>query len=91
MGEDFDGFKAWIKRRREELAGSLEYQLLVSTLNECDSGQRISALARQERRCVDSLDGEESREFEVIVRVTQLDGKLPNLALMRFGVASRRG
>jgi hypothetical protein len=66
MGEDFDGLRAWIKRRREELAGSLEYQLLVSTLLECTSGNEYQAWLAKNGDVVDSLDGEEGRKFEAI-------------------------
>jgi hypothetical protein len=51
MGEDFDGFKAWIKSRREELAGTLEYQMLVSCVGECTTSDELKRLPRQARRC----------------------------------------
>jgi hypothetical protein len=66
MGEDFDGFKAWIKHRREELAGTLEYQLLVSTLLECTSGNEYHAWLKKNGDVIDSLDGAESRAFDAI-------------------------
>lgn len=66
MGEDFDGFKAWIKQRREELAGTLEYQLLVSTLLECTSGNEYQAWLKKNGDVIDSLDGAESRAFDAI-------------------------
>jgi hypothetical protein len=66
MGEDFDGMKAWIKRRREELAGSLEYQLLVSTLDECTGEQELQSWLTKNGDVVGQLDGEESRKFEAL-------------------------
>jgi hypothetical protein len=66
MGEDFDGMKAWIKRRREELAGSLEYQLLVSTLEECTGDDELQSWLTKNGDVVGQLDGEESRKFEAL-------------------------
>jgi hypothetical protein len=66
MGEDFDGMKAWIKRRREELAGSLTYQLLCSTLAEVDSWQELQGWLNKHGDAVGSLDGAESRKFEAL-------------------------
>jgi hypothetical protein len=66
MGEDFDGMKAWIKRRREELAGSLEYQLLVSTLEECTGNDELQSWLTKNGDVVGQLDGEESRKFEAL-------------------------
>lgn len=68
-GDDFEGFRAFIKRRREELAPqeeSLTYQLLVSTLNECTSTQDLQAWLTKNGDAAGSLDGEESRRFEAI-------------------------
>jgi hypothetical protein len=68
-GEDFEGFKSWIKRRRDELTPkeeSLSYQLLISTLNECTSSNELQAWLKQHGDVVEQLDGEESRTFEAI-------------------------
>lgn len=67
MGEDFDGFKAWIKRRREELTPkerTTEYQFLVSLVEECTSKNELDAFVAKHGEAVETLDGEESREFE---------------------------
>jgi hypothetical protein len=66
MGEDFDGMKAWIKRRREELAGTLEYQMLVSCVGECTTADELKAFLAKHGDAVELLDGEESRRFEAI-------------------------
>jgi hypothetical protein len=66
MGEDFDGFKIWIKTRREELAGSLTYQLLVSNLDECTSHQELQGFLTKHGEAVGELDGAESRKFEAL-------------------------
>jgi hypothetical protein len=63
MGEDFDGFKIWIKTRREELAGSLTYQLLVSNLDECTSHQELQGFLTKHGEAVGEL---ESRKFEAL-------------------------
>lgn len=68
-GEDFEGFKSFIRRRREELeteGASVTYQLLVSTLNECDSTQALRAWLKQNGDVVETLDGEQSRTFEAL-------------------------
>ena len=65
-GEDFEGFKSFIKRRREELEGSLEYQLLVSTLNECRTQDDYHNWIGKNGDVIDALDGAEGRMFEQI-------------------------
>lgn len=68
-GADSEGFAAWMERRYAELAPvehSLEYQLLVSTLNECTSGNEYQAWLKKNGDVIDTLDGAESREFEAI-------------------------
>lgn len=67
MGEDFDGFKAWIKRRREELSApgpSLNLQMLLSVLDTCDSRDALNSLLDEHGAVADALDGEESRYWE---------------------------
>lgn len=66
-GEDSEGFKAWIKRRREELTPkerTTEYQFLVSLVEECTSKNELDAFVAKHGEAVETLDGEESREFE---------------------------
>jgi hypothetical protein len=69
MGEDFDGFKAWIKHRRDELTPperSTSFQLLVSNVEECKNNGELSAFLARHSEAIEILDGEESREFERI-------------------------
>jgi hypothetical protein len=69
MGEDFDGMKAWIKRRREELTpreDSLTYQLLASTLAELETIPAYENWLAKNCDVIGDLDGEEGRKFEVI-------------------------
>jgi hypothetical protein len=68
-GADSEGFSKWMERRYAELAPqerSLEFQLLVSTLNECDSLNGYNAWLAKNGDVIDTLDGAESREFERI-------------------------
>lgn len=68
-GEDWDGFKAWIKRRREDLTPkerTLQYQMLVSCVEGCTSSNELRAFLNQHGEAVGELDGEESRSFEAI-------------------------
>lgn len=69
MGEDFDGFRKWIKTRREELTPaqeSVSYQLLVSCLNECTSSNELSGFLAKHCDAIEMLDGEEGRRFETL-------------------------
>jgi hypothetical protein len=66
-GADNEGFKAWIKRRREELGSKQEstlYQLLASTVNECTSLHDLRAWLEEHGDKMAELDGEEGRRFE---------------------------
>lgn len=68
-GEDSEGFGAWMERRYAELTPkehSLEYQLLVSTLNECGSQDEYQAWLAKNGDVIDTLDGAEGREFETL-------------------------
>lgn len=71
-GEDSEGLRAFIKRRREELEPipqpeeSLTYQLLVSTLNECTSINELQGWMTKHGDAAGSLDGEEGRKFEAL-------------------------
>jgi hypothetical protein len=67
--EDFEGFEKWMERRYAELTPqehSLEYQLLVSTLNECTSHQELQSWLTKNGDVIGTLDGEESRKFEAL-------------------------
>lgn len=66
-GEDHEGFKAWIRRRREELAEpeeTVRYQLILSGINECTSSNELRAWFRDHGDQIGLLDGEESRLAE---------------------------
>lgn len=68
-GDDFEGFRAFIKRRREELTPapeSTEYQFLVSVVNECATGNELQGFLTQYADNIGNLDGEESRKFEAL-------------------------
>jgi hypothetical protein len=70
-GEDFEGFEKWMERRYDELAvsvpaESVEYQMLCSCVNECDSSQALSAFLEKHDAVIAALDGEESRKFETL-------------------------
>jgi hypothetical protein len=67
MGEDFDGFKAWIRTRREELTPKVEstaFMLLTSLINECTSKLDLDAVLDEYADTISQLEGEESRRFE---------------------------
>lgn len=73
-GEDHEGFEKWMDRRYTELEKpkqSLEYQLLVSTLQECSSMNELQAWLKKNGDVVETLDGEESRSFEEIYGTTE--------------------
>lgn len=65
-GGDSEGFKAWIKRRREELSKveSTAFQLLASAVQEARSPDDLASLADEYASTIAELDGEESRRFE---------------------------
>lgn len=66
-GEDWEGFNAWIARRRAELTPpetSLQFQLLMSTLAECETVQQLSDWTAKNLAVIDELDGAESRAYE---------------------------
>lgn len=68
-GEDFEGFRSFIKRRREELTPqehSLEYQMLVSCVEECTSSNELQAFLTKHGDAVGMLDGEDGRSFETL-------------------------
>jgi hypothetical protein len=67
-GADSEGFKAWIQRRRAELAPqdepSLSLQMLLSVLETCATRNDLSALLDEHGAVAEALDGEESRRWE---------------------------
>jgi hypothetical protein len=64
MGEDFDGFKVWIKRRREELTATLSFQFLASLVEASKSVADLQSLMDEHEAAIADLDGEEARRFE---------------------------
>ncbi len=65
-GEDSEGFKAWIVRRRAELSqpeDSVSLQLLLSALDECACKDDLAALFDKHGSVVEALDDPEGRRF----------------------------
>ncbi len=66
-GEDSEGFKAWIVRRRAELAPqpeeSLGYTMLLSALEECACRDDLTSLFDQHGAVIEALDDVEGRKF----------------------------
>ena len=58
------GLKGYVKRCRETLNGSLTYQLLMSTLSECETEANLRDWNKRNADRIGELDGEESRKFE---------------------------
>jgi hypothetical protein len=69
--EGDNGLKGYVRARREQLAGSLTFQLLTSTLQECGSLNELRAWTREHGDKIDLLDGEESRKFEETYDATE--------------------
>jgi hypothetical protein len=68
-GADFEGYAAWKDRRKAELTPperSTSFQLLVSNVEECKNNGELSAFLARHSEAIETLDGEESREFERI-------------------------
>lgn len=66
-GEDFEGYQAWIARRREELTPqeeSVSFQLLMSTLADVETPAGLQNYMVKNDEVIASLDGEEARRFE---------------------------
>lgn len=76
ISEDI-GLKGAIELRREELTDSLTYQLLVSTLNECESSQELQGWLGKHGDAVEALDGEESRVFTALYEEKETQLKHP--------------
>jgi hypothetical protein len=79
MGEDFDGFAKWIKRRREELSrtDSAAYQLLVSLVQEAKSYEDLQAIIEEHDETIAKLEGDESRRFELAYNNRESDLQTP--------------
>lgn len=82
-GEDFEGFKKWIDRRRAELTPAEEseqFRLLKQTLDECTSSQDLQKWLSINGDFVEQLDGAEAREFETIYAEKEAAMKLLDVA-----------
>ena len=80
MGEDFDGFRAWIRTRREELTPkteSLGFQFLASLIEASKSADDLLSLMDEHSDAIGALDGEESRRFEEIYNAREEALKSP--------------
>lgn len=67
-GEDFEGFKSWIIRRRAELAEPEDdgmYKMLLDTLKGCSSQQDLIEWTKINGALVEDLDGAEARKFQL--------------------------
>ncbi len=78
-GEDFEGYSAWKERRKAELSESLQYQMLVSCVEECTTSDELKAFLAKHGDVVGMLDGEQSRAFEALydAKAAALDGATP--------------
>lgn len=77
-GIDEEGLKAWILRRRAELApapATDEEQMCMDTLNACTSKQELEAWFKFNWQYVEELDGAERDRVES--RYAELEGALP--------------
>jgi hypothetical protein len=66
-GDEHEGFKKWIVRRRAELAPvelSEDAQMLLDTLGECTNGKELQGWLRLYGDRMEALDGAESRRVE---------------------------
>ena len=87
-GGDSEGFKAWIKRRREELSKveSTAFQLLASAVQEARSADDLTSLTDEYASTIGELDGEESRRFETLFNEREAALKQPTpMAVGEFG------
>lgn len=63
-GEDFEGYAAWIDRRRSELAPeSLSLQMLLSVLETCATRNDLSALLDEHGAVAEALDDAEEAKW----------------------------
>ena len=67
-GADFEGYNAWITRRRAELApkepDSLGLTMLLSALDQCATRDDLNSLLDEHGSVAETLDGEESRRWQ---------------------------
>ncbi|MES2752840.1 MAG: hypothetical protein V4661_15845 [Pseudomonadota bacterium] len=85
-GEDFEGYEAWIARRRAELAPvevSEQFTMLMDTLEKCGSKADLDEWFRINSVFVETLDGEEGRKVEA--RYEALETALKALTSLAAG------
>lgn len=75
MGEDFDGMKVFIKRRREELGhtDSTALQLLLSLIAEAKSYDDLRSILDEHDDAIGKLEGDESRRFDLVYNNRESD------------------
>ena len=76
-GNDEEGFKAWIVRRREELADS-QYKALIDSLKQCETKAALAKWLEANGDAVDELSDIERRKFQLAwdmheSAITQMD------------------
>ncbi len=79
-GEDFEGFKSWIMRRRAELAPHIadrmaalaeqpeddgQFKMLVDSMKQTETLQALTNWMAANEPIIEQLDGAESRKFEL--------------------------
>src|SRR5690606_32670085 len=67
-GEDFEGFKAWIVRRRAELAPPEENAVLsglIQSMKQCETASALTNWMAANENVIAELDGAESRSFQL--------------------------
>jgi hypothetical protein len=67
-GEDFEGYRAWIKRRREELSASEDGAVvngLIESMKQCETTMALTNWRAANEEVIDALDGAEGRKFEL--------------------------
>jgi hypothetical protein len=70
-GEDFEGFKSWIIRRRAELSETEDgmFKMLIDSMKECDSSQMLANWMATNESLIEQLDGAEGRKFEMALQL----------------------
>lgn len=65
-GEDFEGFKSWIVRRRAELEASDDgsFKMLIDSMKSCETKAGLESWYSANETLIDELDGAESRSFQ---------------------------
>lgn len=64
-GEDFEGFRAWIIRRRAELAEDGQFSMLVKSMKDTFSAQQLTNWMAANESMIAKLEDEERSSFEL--------------------------